>query len=65
MKIKTIQISDFCKILKAAIDREDDIAELFSDAINVEGGVCCDESIYFAPHRQKQSHPMRWLLAYL
>lgn len=57
MKIKTIQISGFRKILKATINMEDDITviagannsgktsivELFNYVFNAKGGLCCDD----------------------
>lgn len=57
MKIKTIQISGFRKILKATINMEDDITviagannsgktsvvELFNYVFNARGGLCCDD----------------------
>lgn len=57
MKIRTIQISGFRKILKATINMEDDITviagannsgktsivELFNYVFNSKGGLCCDD----------------------
>jgi len=57
MKIKTIQISGFRKILKATINMEDDITiiagannsgktsvvELFNHVFNAKGELCCDD----------------------
>ena len=57
MKIKTIRISGFRKILKATINMEDDITviagannsgktsvvELFNYVFNARGGLCCDD----------------------
>lgn len=57
MKIKTIQISGFRKILKATINMENDITviagannsgktsvvELFNYVFNARGGLCCDD----------------------
>ena len=57
MKITTIQISGFRKILKATINMEDDITviagannsgktsivELFNYVFNAKGGLCCDD----------------------
>ncbi len=65
MKIKTIQISGFRKILKATIHMEDDITviagannsgktsivELFNYIFNANGRLCCDDFPVFESQR--------------